>query len=84
MPLTDPSPVLYATDLLLPLSLCNADGTVEVTVVARDAGGCETVVSPGVIVTVGPPSLGILAETLAQSGGTETPNATSGMTALLP
>jgi hypothetical protein len=69
VPLNDLGPGSLLAGLLLPLSLTDADGTVEITVLAHDAGGCDTIVSPSVVVTVVPPSLVNLADQYAVSDG---------------
>lgn len=45
----------------LPMSLVTPDGTVLVTVVARNSLGCEVVANPGAIVRVAAPSLSDIA-----------------------
>jgi hypothetical protein len=74
VPLSDlgPGPGLHG--LLLPLSLTDANGTVEITVLAHDSDGCDTIVSPSVVVTVVPPSLANLAEQYAGNSGLSGPN----------
>jgi hypothetical protein len=47
---------------ILPLSIVGLDGTALVTVVARNALGCEVVANPGATVRVAPPSLSDIAE----------------------
>lgn len=69
MPLNDLGPGSLLAGLLLPLSLTDVNGTMEVTVLAHDAGGCDTIVSPSVVVTVVPPSLVNLADQYAVSDG---------------
>ncbi len=67
VPMNDLGPGSLLAGLLLPLSLTDANGTVEITVLAHDAGGCDTIVSPSVVVTVVPPSLANLADQYAVS-----------------
>jgi hypothetical protein len=62
VPLSDLGPWSLLPGLLLPLSLTDAAGMVEITVMARDSGGCDTFVSPSVSVTVQSPSLSNLAD----------------------
>jgi hypothetical protein len=62
VPLSDLGPWPLLPGLLLPLSLTDAAGMVEITVMARDSGGCDTFVSPSVSVTVQSPSLSNLAD----------------------
>jgi hypothetical protein len=74
VPLSDLGPGPGLPGLLLPLSLTDANGTVEITVLAHDSDGCDTIVSPSVVVTVVPPSLANLAEQYAVNGGLSGPN----------
>ena len=75
VPLSDLGPGPGLPGLLLPLSLTDANGTVEVTVLAHDSDGCDTVVSPSVVVTVVPPSLSNLAVQYAVNSGPFGPDA---------
>ncbi len=69
VPLCDPGPSAVLSGLLLPLALANSLGEVEVTVLAKDANGCVTIVFPSVTVTLTAPSLTSLAEAYTSSGG---------------
>ena len=69
VPLSDLGPWPLLPGLLLPLSLTDAAGMVEITVMARDSGGCDTFVSPSVSVTVQSPSLSSLADHYAGNAG---------------
>jgi hypothetical protein len=62
VPLKDLGSSTVAAGILLPLSVADNQGEVEVTVQAIGANGCSTAVSPGVTVTLAAPSLTSLAE----------------------